>query len=80
MYRLFYTDLLHDNVCVCVFEKVDGTKRTMICTLQSDQLPIKESTGSTYVVPDYQVRCFDVQKQAWRSFNIDSVISFEISQ
>lgn len=78
--KSYYNALLHTSVCTVVFEKKDGTERTMNCTLQQDQLPKSSATTRTVTVPDTQVRCFDVDKQEWRSFNIDSVISFDKKQ
>lgn len=77
--KSWYNNLLHENVCVVVFEKKDGTERTMLCTLKGDLLPPSSGTTKTVVVPDTQVRCFDIQKNEWRSFNTDSVISFYTS-
>lgn len=74
--KQYYTQMLHNNICVLVFEKADGTERTMICTTKSDLTPVISMTGSTRVVPDNQVCVFDVQKKAWRSFTTNSVISF----
>ncbi len=74
----WYTEQLRSHVCVVEFEKVDGTFRTMICTTKSEQLPVTGATGKTVTVPEHQVRVYDVQKQAWRSFNIDTVVSFSV--
>ncbi|RWZ83493.1 MAG: DUF2693 domain-containing protein [Hydrotalea sp. AMD] len=74
----WYAERLRDNICVVVFEKTDGTERTMICTTKSDQVPPAGATTRTVTVPDHQVRTFDIQKQEWRSFNVGTVISFDI--
>jgi len=78
MLKSDYNRMLQDRICTVVFQKKDGSERLMKCTLQQD---IIESNGLTpvgggSVVPDQQVRCIDIEKMAWRSFNIDSVISF----
>ncbi len=78
--KTWYAEKLRNNICVVVFEKKDGTERTMICTTKSDQIPQSGWTSRTVNVPDTQVRVYDVQKQAWRSFNTDSVISFDIAE
>ena len=79
----WYAERLRSNICVVVFEKADGSERTMICTTKSDIINTfggPKSTERTVNVPDHQVRVFDVQKKEWRSFRIDSVFSFEITQ
>lgn len=68
-----------------MFEKKDGTERTMICTTNSDIIneynPSGTNfTGRTVTVPEHQVRVFDVQKKAWRSFCTDSIISFNVAE
>ncbi len=70
--------LLLENICQVVFIKVsDRTERTMVCTLKEDILPSttanhsdvkKERKTNDSVMPVY-----DIEKQAWRSFKIDSV-------
>lgn len=75
----WYNQQLHEHVCVVEFEKADQSLRTMICTLKSDQLPAPSATARTVTVPDHQVRVFDVQKQEWRSFNVGTVVSFNVA-
>jgi hypothetical protein len=74
-----YTQLLHDNVLLVKFTKKDGTLREMKCTLKTDTV---ESLGlkpkGLRVVPDHQVCCVDVEINEFRSFTIDSVLSYEI--
>lgn len=69
---------LHEGTCVVKFEKADGTERTMRCTLNQQVISQNNLTpsggGSNY--PDNQIRVIDVDKMAWRSFNIPSIISF----
>lgn len=69
---------LREGVCIVKFEKADGTERTMRCTLNQQVISENNSTptggGSNY--PDYQIRVLDVDKMAWRSFNLPSIISF----
>ncbi len=77
----WYNDKLRTNVCVVVFEKVNGEERTMICTIKSDIIETfsgPKSTDRIVTVPNTQVRVFDIQKKEWRSFRTDSVISFDI--
>lgn len=66
-----------DNVTVR-FTKVDGSERTMRCTLSEKAIPlaklpttkIEESSSTS----GSAVRVFDTDKQEWRSFRWDSLI------
>lgn len=71
-------DLLSKNVCEVVFTKVDGSERKMLCTLIADKLPVQEEkevkkTPNPNVVPAY-----DLEKNAWRAFRLDSIKSFNV--
>ena len=60
------------------FTKRDGTTRIMKCTLKSDVISElvgnKQSLSESKVSPDV-VPVIDIEKQGWRSFRVDSVIS-----
>ena len=62
------------------FTKKDGTHRDMVCTLKPDSLPpqvdLEESIGRRS--SDEVIAVFDVAKQDWRSFRIDSVINWRV--
>ena len=69
---------LKEGVCEVVFTKVNGDKRTMLCTLSSEVLPeAVTSTSTPTTVNEEVVKCFDVEAKGWRSYRVDSVISFE---
>lgn len=61
------------------FTKVDGSERTMRCTLQESKIPAdkqpksKEEGSST---AGSAIRAFDLDKGEWRSFRVTSVISY----
>jgi len=67
-------NLLHENVCEIVFTKVDGTDRTMRCTLLEQYLPpspsndtsAKKSNPNTLIV-------WDLDAVGWRSFRTASL-------
>lgn len=68
---------LKESNCVVTFTKVNGEVREMPCTLREDTVPayerktpVKESTKES---TNISVWCLD--KQAWRSFRFDSLIS-----
>lgn len=73
-------DILAENACEVTFTKVDGTVRTMRCTLRAADLPLREATESiktTKYNPD-TLSVFDSEKKSWRSFRIENVISVQI--
>ena len=71
---------LKSAVATVVFEKADGTIRTMRCTLMAEHLPIlEEGHKSTRPENDDVLAVWDLENGGWRSFRIDSIktISFE---
>lgn len=61
-----------------VFIKADGSERTMFCTTNFDMIPSESHpTGNGKPENPTVKRVFDLEKNAWRSFRIDSVISAE---
>jgi len=74
---------LKNNVCVVVFEKKDGTERSMKCTLQEDIIPqaTKEdplSQKKIRALNEEVLPVWDTEKEGWRSFRVDSVKSFSV--
>ena len=74
---------LKNNVCVVVFEKKDGTERSMRCTLQEGVIPeaTKEDPLSQKKIRSLNeevLPVWDIEKNGWRSFRIDSVKSFSV--
>ena len=68
----YLRELLINNECELTFTKVDGTKRTMPCTLDAKRLPpvvIKETTKEKKL-NDQVMSVFCTDKQEWRSFRI----------
>lgn len=78
-------ELLQEGPVTVTFLKKDGTERTMRCTTN-----VKDFLPSPNVVPDApktprkvnpnQVRVWDLDKEAWRSFNYESVTSVDVSE
>jgi len=73
---------LRENVLSVVFTKKDGSERVMECTLKPDLLPVQdENTESKDKVrtenPDV-IQVYDLENSGWRSFRVESVISFLI--
>jgi hypothetical protein len=72
--------LLKERVLTIKFKKKDETVRKMTCTLANDYLPEnkeeqidkKTKAENPNVLP-----VWDLEKLAWRSFRIDSVVEYE---
>tara|TARA_R100000315_G_C5151694_1_gene86942 strand:- start:140 stop:418 length:279 start_codon:yes stop_codon:yes gene_type:complete len=77
---------LNRGTCSVVFEKADGTMRTMSCTLNSSIL--SEKVGSDFLTEENNqsrqvntdvIPVWDMEANAWRSFRVDSVKEFNTS-
>lgn len=57
------------------FRKADGTTRTIYCTLQEDSVPVYDGKpgGENRDV----VNVWDLHKNAWRAYRVDSVKTFK---
>lgn len=74
--------LLKEKVVTIRFKKRDNSIRKMVCTLSEDYLPEPED-----VVEDQEKKkrkenpntlpVWDLEKLAWRSFRVDSVVEYE---
>ncbi len=76
-------NILKDNVCVVSFKKKDGTNRNMKCTLKENIVPkaTKEdplSQKKIRALNEEVVPVWDVEKEGWRSFRVDSVVTYGI--
>lgn len=73
-------ELLKTSVVNVTFTKVDGTERQMVCTLAEEFLPEKKATTieveNVKTKSDNIFTVYDLEKEAWRSFRLDSVISY----
>jgi hypothetical protein len=78
-------NILKTTVLTVNFKKKDDTLRKMICTLNEEYLPDVEITDETKAKksktesPD-AIAVWDLEKQAWRSFRVDSIINYETNQ
>lgn len=70
---------LKENICSVEFTKVNGEKRTMRCTLLDDLLPENETKKERKSNPEV-LPVWDLDKEDWRSFRFDSVISFAVEE
>jgi hypothetical protein len=68
---------LSRHVAEITFNKVDGSVRKMNCTLMTDYLPQVISEEQAAHVPRVQtdevLAVWDLDKQGWRSFRLDSI-------
>lgn len=72
--------LLETYECEVTFTKVDGTVRTMPCTLRQDQLPAKPLTenAKTRKVTHNAISVWCLDKKEWRSFRTENVTSIRV--
>lgn len=73
-------ELLKSNVVTVTFTKVDGTERTMKCTLLSEYVPapsgkvlLQENAGT-----DGNISVWDTEVNGWRSFRVSNVKSVTV--
>lgn len=71
---------LHDGPVIVTFTKTNGEERVMKCTTCMADIPAEHqpSGESKRKFSDEAQRVFDLDKQEWRSFRWDSVISVEL--
>jgi hypothetical protein len=72
-------DLLKRKIVNVKFKKKDGSERTMKCTLLSDLVPVYEKkTERTRPENEGALAVWDLEKEAFRSFKVDSVIDYQV--
>lgn len=77
--------MLKTNVCDVHFTKVNGEERLMRCTLNEDRLPDsvkiqlqqQDERHEQPAFKDNVVPVWDLEKEGWRSFRVDSVIGIQ---
>lgn len=71
---------LRERDCRVIFKKANGEERDMMCTLREDAIPASSSDNNTddkgKGFSKEAIRVIDVNKNEWRSFRVDSVLSF----
>jgi hypothetical protein len=73
--------LLKKNILSIKFKKQDGTERTMKCTLLEDMLPVYEKkTERVKKANENVLAVWDLDKEAFRSFKLDSLIEYQVLQ
>jgi len=74
-----YIETLREGVCRVTFTKQNGEERKMLCTLDMSGIPaedVPKTDGNKTAVSTESVRVYDLEKEAWRSFRVDSVKEF----
>ena len=74
--------LLKQKVVTIKFRKKDDSIRKMVCTLSEDYLPepeevIEGNEKRTKKENPNTLPVWDLEKLAWRSFRVDSVVEYE---
>jgi hypothetical protein len=73
--------VLKQNAATIIFKKVDGSERTMHCTLQPDLLPKTElrEDSTQRKKPEGVLSVYDITASSWKSFKIKNVISVHLT-
>lgn len=77
-----FIKLLKEKVVTVKFKKKDESIRKMTCTLSEDYLPepeeiIEGQEKRTKKENPNTLPVWDLEKLAWRSFRVDSVVEYE---
>lgn len=72
---------LKQSECRVIFTKINGEERNMVCTLQDDVLPSPKKDDpltqkKVRAVNEETIVAWDVNKDAFRSFRVENVVSF----
>ena len=72
--RAEITKALHEQNAEITFTKKDGTERIMKCTLRDGvAVPYEKKTDRTREGKDNILPVWDMEADAWRSVNIDTI-------
>ena len=76
----YLRSLLHENDCEVTFTKVDGSVRTMPCTLRESAMPAREVAEfhQTRVYKPETLSVFCLDKNEWRSFRVMNVTGVKV--
>jgi len=83
MTRDEYKMELRKGICEITFTKKDGSERVMRCTLAQAHMPVREyekdsaEPKTPRKVNPNTLAVWDLDKEAWRAFNLDSVKHFK---
>jgi hypothetical protein len=76
----YLRSLLWEHDCEITFTKVDGTVRTMPCTLRADAMPKREADTlhETRLYKPETLSVFCLDKSEWRSFRVMNVTEVKV--
>jgi hypothetical protein len=73
---------MKQNICEVTFQKADGTKRVMECTLINEMLPPTKAELGEETKPRAKnpknLPVLETKTNEWRSFNLDTILDFKI--
>jgi hypothetical protein len=74
-------NILTQHVVSVKFKKIDGSERIMNCTLKRKLVPVYEKkTDRVNPTNDNLIVVWDLDKEAFRSFKVDSIIDYQVMQ
>ena len=69
-------NMLNSGIVNVKFTKTDGTERDMKCTLCESLIkPHEKKTEREKKINENIISVWDIEKEGWRSFRMDSIIS-----
>ena len=71
-----WNEMLAAGPCKVVFRKKDGSIRTMICSREDEAIDAAGGAGTNGSSPNV-ITVVDLDKNAWRCFKPETVLSFE---
>lgn len=71
-----FLSYLNTGDALVKFTKVDGSVRCMRCTLKDIPTEFQPNSKVISKEDDNLLKVFDLEKNGWRSFKLDSVIEF----
>ena len=81
MFRAWIKSILRTQRMNVSFKKADGSIRQLHCSLHPELLPEVVVTENTQIKKENTevLAVFDLDKQAWRSFRVDSIQDFSFN-
>lgn len=77
--KVLVKNILSEGVATVTFTKVDGTERSMKCTLNNKIIPQtteEKKTARTKTENPNVISVWDTENNGWRSFRWDSIKAF----
>ena len=70
--------MLKGGILEVTFTKANGDTRVMKATLMKEHLPEQTEPSGPTTRSSSAIRCFDIDKQEWRSFRPSTVTNFRV--